>query len=329
MTISLVPAYLQQEEPANQSLTNLPSLEQFNSHFNNEETCILALYQAKWPKGYRCPRCSYTRYYSIRRRRLPLFECSSCNHQTSLTINTIFEKSRTPLTLWFQAIYLHMQTPGISASNLMLIIGTTYKTAWLMSHKIRHAMMESDSNKRLCGLVKVNCAQYGRPYNPTISRHPKEHPLLVGASLANDGAILYIKVKQVPKQHLHENRVIPLGRDAFIHDHVDSRNAMITSVIQKYSPLRDRQLLSICKQASRWINNVYCGIGAKHLQAYLDHFCYLFNFRNPFSLHLNRCVSTAVCTYKMLIDKPKDGVLPRPIIAIYPHMIKVAPFFTA
>lgn len=316
MTLALIPGL--QEELVSSDHT---SLEQFKRHFHNEETCLQALYKAKWPNGYRCPRCSFTRCYSIHRRRLPIYECSSCGHQTSLTVNTIFEKSRTPLTLWFQAIYLHTQIPGISASNLMHHIGTTYKTAWLISHKIRHAMTQSDSSKRLSGLVKINCAQYGHPYNPTIYRHPQEHPLLVGASLNYDGSLMYLKIKQVANQHLVEDRITPLGRDAFIYDHVDTRKSMVTSIIQKFSPMRDRQLLSLSKRASLWINGTYCGIGPKHLQAYLDHYCYLNNHNNPFSVHLGRCASTAACTYKMLTGKPDTGVVPRPITVIYPHLM--------
>lgn len=320
MTISLVPD--SQDELAAYQM----SIEQFKRHFNHEETCLLALYKAKWPNGYRCPRCSFTRCYTIRRRRLPIYECSSCGHQTSLTVNTILEKSRTPLTLWFQAIYLHTQIPGISASNLMHLIGTTYKTAWLISHKIRHAMTQSDSGMRLSGLVKINCAQYGRPYNPTVYRHPQEHPLLVGAILSHEGTLTYLKIKQVPNEHLVEDRVTPLGRDAFIYDHVDSKKSVITSNILKFSPMRDRQLLSVAKHASLWINGTYCGIGAKHLQAYLDHYCYLRNQNSPFSVHLGRCATTSVCTYKMLTSKPPDGVVPRPITVIYPQLLKMESF---
>lgn len=322
MTISLI-SDLQEELASYQA-----SLEQFKRHFNNEEACLQALYQAKWPNGYRCPRCSFTRCYTIRRRRLPIYECSSCSHQTSLIVNTIFEKSRTPLTLWFQAVYLHTQIPAISASNLMHLIGTTYKTAWLISHKIRHAMTQSDSGKRLSGIVKINCAQYGRPYNPTVYRHPQEHPLLVGANLTPEGSLIYLKIKQVPNEHLVEDRITPLGRDAFIYDHVDSKKSVVTSNILKYSRLRDRQLLSVAKHASVWINSIYCGIGAKHLQAYLDHYCYLRNQDSPFSVHLGRCATTPVCTYKMLTSKPADGVVPRPITVIYPQLLKFESYRT-
>lgn len=302
------------------SFSDFGSLEDFKAHFRDETACIQALFQAKWPTGFRCPRCSYSRYYTIRRRRLPLFECCACGHQTSLTVGTLFEKSRTPLVLWFQTIYLHTQNDGISALNLMHIIATTYKTAWLMCHKIRHAMMQSDAEIRLGGLVKVNVAQYGRPYNPTIYRHPGEHPILVGASLRQDDSIAYLKIKQVPKEHLYEDRIIPLGRDAFIHEHVDERRSTISSEIKKLSPNRDRRLVSIGRQASRWINDVFCGIGAKHIQAYLDQFCYLFNKNNSFHPLLARCAKTSAFTYSMLTGKPSDGVPPRSIVAIYPQL---------
>lgn len=175
----------------------------------------------------------------------PLFECCACGHQTSLTVGTIFEKSRTSLSNWFQALYLHSREPGISAIRLMEAIGTTYKTAWLIGHKIRHAMSRTEAQERLSGNVHINCSQYGRPFNPTVYRHPQEHPLLIGAAVDLSGEVRHLKIKQIHASHLIEDRVTPAGRDAFIHENVDSDCMTIASVIHKFSPKRNRNLLAI------------------------------------------------------------------------------------
>ncbi len=295
--------------------SDYPSLELFRTNFNNEEVCASALFQAKWPHGYRCPRCAYSRYFPICRRRLPLFECCACGHQTSLTVGTIFEKSRTSLSNWFQALYLHSREPGISAIRLMDAIGTTYKTAWLIGHKIRHAMSRSEAQERLSGNVHINCSQYGRPFNPTVYRHPQEHPLLIGATVDLAGEVRHLKIKQIHASHLIEDRVTPAGRYAFIHAHVDSDCTSIASVIHKFSPKRNRNLLAIGRKASRWINDTFCGIGPKHLQAYLEQFSYLFNHSRrhepAFRPLLQSCATTKSCTYALLISKPSNRSKPR------------------
>nr|WP_052476248.1 transposase [Cohnella kolymensis] len=149
-------------------------------YFDNEEICIRILYSSRWPTGFRCPRCDHAHAYTIRTRRLPLYECGSCRLQTSLIAGTIFEGSRTPLRLWFQAIFLHALPGGISAIRLASIIGTTYKTAWLICHKIRHAMTEADNHKKLTGLVHINWGQYGAKKVVPLTERDSGHKALRG-----------------------------------------------------------------------------------------------------------------------------------------------------
>lgn len=287
--------------------SDYPSLESLRAQFGSEEACIDALFRAKWPNGFRCPRCSYTRYFPVNRRRLPLFECSSCGHQTSLLVGTIFEKSRTSLASWFQALYLHARDAGISATRLMDVIGTTYKTAWLIGHKIRHAMMQHEAQARISGNVHFNGAQYGRPYNPTIYRHPQEQPLLIAASLEADGQFSHLKIKQVAAEFLREEIVTPGGLHDFLHEHVDTDKSTVTGVTLKYSPNRNRKLLAISRETTNTINAIYCGIGPKHLQAYLDQYCYTYNRKrqqeSAFPSLLLLCASTPTITYHALRAK--------------------------
>ena len=67
------------------------------------------------------------------------------------------DKSRTPLTKWFLAIYLMgSDKRGCSAMRLKRELGVAYDTAWTMSHKIRHAMGERDGLYKLLGTVEVD-----------------------------------------------------------------------------------------------------------------------------------------------------------------------------
>ncbi|QJD86445.1 transposase [Cohnella herbarum] len=282
------------------------TFEQFCSHYDNEETCSQALFSARWPDGFICPRCSHRQYYCIRSRKLPLYECRSCGAQTSIRSGTIMEGSRTPLKLWFQAIFLHAAPQGISALRLASIIGTTYKTAWLICHKIRYAMSTAGSSELLTGLVRINCGVYGRPYNPTIYRHPQEQPLLIGGTIDND-RITHIKIKQVPDHHLIYDRITSEASHDFVKTLLHSATTDITIVIHKFSRHRYKPLIQLCNSATGWINNTFNGIGPKHLQSYLDQFCFGFNYANrnadPFENLLRHSAVFPTLTYPALIRR--------------------------
>ncbi|WP_233566735.1 hypothetical protein [Cohnella endophytica] len=215
------------------------------------------------------------------------------------------------MRLWFQALYLHAAPHGISATRLASIIGTTYKTAWLICHKIRHAMSTSDSSTLLTGIVKVNWGVYGKPYNPTVYRHPQEQPLLAGVSVGSDGHMNYLKIKQVPDEHLVYDRIVPSGGHQFVQQHVDPSRENLSVVILKFSIHRHRDIIRLCKQAACWINDTFNGIGPKHLQSYLDQFCFDFiqKHRNNdrFEVLLTWCAITPTLKYPTLIRRKNDA----------------------
>ncbi|SDP80583.1 Transposase zinc-ribbon domain-containing protein [Desulforhopalus singaporensis] len=79
------------------------SLREFVKKYGTEEQCRGLLFKARWPDGYRCPKCSHEQYYYVQIRRV--FQCHQCRHQHSIITNTIFTSSKLPLTVWFLAIF--------------------------------------------------------------------------------------------------------------------------------------------------------------------------------------------------------------------------------
>lgn len=277
---------------------------------SNEQLCIRMLHESRWPEGFRCPHCDHQNACLITTRRIPLYQCKSCRIQTSLTSGTILEGSRTPIRLWLLALFLHSQPCGISAVQLTSIIGTTYKTSWLICHKIRYAMAQAEQKDLLSGLVRINFARYGRPHNSTVYRHPQEHPLLIGATINNQGQFTSIKIKQVIEECFNPKYIYPLDEMPFIRKHVDPQAVEVIAIIPEFSKLRNKQLIKICREASFWINNTFRGVGAKHLQTYLTQYCFSYNLAlkdQPAYSHLLRIsVTTAVLTYPVLISKPNN-----------------------
>ncbi|NQX68905.1 IS1595 family transposase [Paenibacillus alba] len=270
------------------------SLEQFHVHFPTESACVDYLFNKRWPAGFQCPRCSHPQAYVTTTRRLPLYECCHCRFQISLISGTIMEGSRTELRKWLTALFLVSRTDkGTSAVELSHIIQVTYKTAWLILHKIRSAIHNSDILTPLAGAICVNSAVYGRPYNPTVNKHPKEHLLLIASSHNDANEFTSLKIKHIistnPKvKHISRSDII-----TFQNEQIDIAAYPIDIVTGFYTPKRLRPLLKFTKQASQWINDTFHGIGAKHLQIYLDDFCFRFNlsFRNLplFPCLIERC----------------------------------------
>ena len=83
--------------------------------------------------------------------------CADCDTRTSVTAGTIFDRTRTPLTVWFAACWkFACGKDGISALSLKrtLQIGS-YQTAWAMLHRLRSALVRPD-RERLRGKVEVD-----------------------------------------------------------------------------------------------------------------------------------------------------------------------------
>jgi transposase-like protein len=107
-----------------------------------------------WPNGRVCPHCGAigTHYVLNGKGNRPgLYKCADCREPFTVTVGTVFERSKIGLHLWLQAVHwMSASKKGISAKQLERMLGVTYKTAWFMCHRIRKAM-ESNSTNMLGG----------------------------------------------------------------------------------------------------------------------------------------------------------------------------------
>lgn len=135
-------------------------LSEFFEKFGTEEQCFQVLFYQKWPSGYRCPECNNKTYCRVRKKRV--LQCNHCHYQTSVTANTIFHSSNLPLTKWFLAIYLLTQSKnGIAAMALSRQVDVSYKTAWMMKHKLMQVMKEQEDKDTLSGRVEIDDSYLG------------------------------------------------------------------------------------------------------------------------------------------------------------------------
>lgn len=130
------------------------TLQEFDEWFPTEQACLDYLEKLRWPDGFVCPVCNGRKAW---RMKTGLFRCSVCKHKVSLVAGTIFQGTRKPLRLWFQAIwYVTSQKFGGSALGLKRVLGLkSYQTAWSWLHKMRRAMVRP-GRAPLSGTVEVD-----------------------------------------------------------------------------------------------------------------------------------------------------------------------------
>lgn len=97
----------------------------------------------RWPDGAECPHCGLIDATPLKgkKHREGVYQCNNCREQFTVTVGTVFEKSKIPLNKWLLATHLLCASKkGMSAKQIERMLGVTYKTAWFMCHRIREAM---------------------------------------------------------------------------------------------------------------------------------------------------------------------------------------------
>jgi transposase-like protein len=296
------------------------TLIEFMELYPTDEACRRAIFEHRWPDGFVCPRCGQRRAWYLARR--GLYECAACHYQGSLTAGTIFHYSRTDLRKWLLAIWLLASTKKApSAAELARQLGVTAKTAWLMRRKISHAMARRQQELMLCGLVELDEGYLGGKRRGSRSRgrrQPDKTMVAVAAERTPAGgfgrAHLCIVADGSEKSLTAAARATiasggsvqtdgwngSVGLEAAGYRH-EARSLASGPDIDAWLPWSHIVLSNF----KRWTLDVFHGVSAAHLQAYLDEFCYRLNRRGQrldlFRRILNRCLLyTEPATYALL-----------------------------
>ena len=121
-----------------------------NPIFQDETKARDALELVRWPDGPICAHCGNSNQNLIakvegekRSHRPGLYYCNECKGQFTVTVGTVFERSKVPLTKWWMAAHMfNSGKNGTSAHEIHRTLGVTYKTAWFMMHRLREAMTD-------------------------------------------------------------------------------------------------------------------------------------------------------------------------------------------
>jgi transposase-like protein len=145
--------------------------------YSDEDAARELLESWRWPNGAACPHCGGTDPYKLTPKptskkpgRKGLYKCRACRKQFTVTVGTVFEDSRIPLSKWMLGVHLLASSKkGISAHQLHRMLGISYKAAWFMAHRLRYAMADGPLAELLKGIVEADETYLGgrRRIGPT------------------------------------------------------------------------------------------------------------------------------------------------------------------
>ena len=286
------------------------TLQEFEAWFGTEEGCAKYVRRLRWPEGFRCPCCGHQQAWTTARQ---LLHCSGCGHQTSVTAGTIFEGTRKPLRLWFQAMwYITNQKSGVSALGLKRVLGLgSYQTAWAWLHKLRRAMVRPGRDL-LSGRVEVDESYVGGEEEGVHGRETETKAIVVIAvEVHSPKGFGRVRLRQVPD-------VSGPSLIGFIRDVVAPGATVITDGWQGYHGLskhgyiHERRVLSanpepahvvlpgphrVASLLKRWLLGIHQGaVRQRQLDYYLDEYAFRFNRRTSKSrgLLFHRLMQQAV-----------------------------------
>jgi transposase-like protein len=137
-------------------------ISKLGKHFSDEDAARELLESLRWPNGAVCPHCGGADPYRLKAKanstrpvRNGVWKCRSCRKQFTVTVGTIFESSHVPISKWLLAIhFLSASKKSMSAHQLHRMLGVTYRAAWFMAHRLRHAMQQEPM--QLSGTVEMD-----------------------------------------------------------------------------------------------------------------------------------------------------------------------------
>ena len=280
--------------------------------FPTQESCKEYLEKMRWGDEPVCPYCGSTHTVKNQNRH----HCYDCKTGFSVTVGTIFHHTHLPIQKWFLAISLMLNArKGLSALQLSRDLKVNKNTAWRIAMQIRKAMTQKGQRELLTGIVEMDETYVGgKPRKGTrgdgddgkhkTGRGTKKSPV-VGA-VERGGNVTAKAVAKDKMKGLHMR--------AFVRDRIDTSKAiLITDEYKAYLGMAKVLPHYVIKHADWYVDGdihtntiegfwallkrgmfgQFHSVSRRHLQRYIDEFCYRYNLRkadpfNAFALTVNR-----------------------------------------
>ena len=282
--------------------------------FPTQEDCIAHLEQARWGGEPSCPYCGSLNTAPSQHRH----RCYDCKTSFSVTVGTIFHHTHMPLQKWFLAVMLMLNAKkGLSARQLSRDLSVNKNTAWRITMQIRKAMTQAEQRCLLTGIIEMDETYVGgKPRKGTKGdgeggkhkpgRGTKKAPVVGAVERGGNVTAKAVAKDKMKGKHMR----------AFVRDRIDtSKASLITDEYKAYlgmakllphvvikhhdwyvdGEIHTNTIEGFWALLKRGMFGQFHSVSRRHLQKYVDEFCYRYNLRNAdsmdaFSLTINRAL---------------------------------------
>jgi transposase-like protein len=314
----------------------LKTLQEAIQYFSDEQTCIDAVVNLRWPDGKPvCPKCGGKEHYYLATQKRWKCKNGKCAKQFSVKVGTIFEDSPLPLSKWLMAMWMISNCKnGISSWEIHRAIGVTQKSAWFMMHRIRLLMQDGGIEGKLSGRVEVDETFIG---GKARNMHKSKRARMITGRGTKGKTVVMGFLQRASEKHSQVKAQVIEDRyrstmQTAVKEHVSEGSNLITDEFAAYTGLEDMFDHEVINHAveyvkghvhtngmenfwslfKRGLNGTYVSVEPFHLFRYLDEQEFRFNNRghrkNPihdgqrFDMVLSK-VSGRRLTYKELTGK--------------------------
>lgn len=269
-----------------------------------------------WPNGPVCPKCGNCDQERITKlqgksTRPGVYKCKECRKPFSVTVGTVFERSKVPLCKWLLAVSLLTSSKkGMSSHQIHRICGVTYKTAWFMTHRIREAMKEEGieplGGPDTSGIVEADETYLGNTrgmgHGPHLSKKQK-----IVALVERKGPVRAFHVPQVNAHNLKpilEGNIAESARlmtdSAPFYKKISGKFASHETVnhnIKEWArdDVTTNTVEGFFGVLKRGLHGTYHHVSPEHLHRYVNEFAFRFNNRSSLEISDTQRALNALC----------------------------------
>jgi len=289
--------------------------------FSSDAKCRELLKRLRWPNGPECPRCK-AKAKPLNTGK-DLLYCKDCDYQFTATSGTVFHDSHLALIKWFTCVYLLCESrKGMSANQIKRMLGVSYKTAWYLCHRIRHAMKAINA-ELLDGKIEMDETWIGGKRRNYPGRAPRADKEIVIGIRQRGGELRLFHSQDVTSgtlaKYIREN--VSRNIEVFMTDDYSAYQGAVAvnMPVSKHKTVNHSRRVyvqgdvhtntieSAFSLLKRGIVGTWHSISAKHLQAYCDEMSFRFSRRKRSDLFIDTLrymVTADPLTFEKLTAEP-------------------------
>lgn len=282
------------------------TFKRFQTEYPDDAACLDKIMHTRYGgTEFSCPKCGAdSRFSRIKKRRA--YACQQCGHHIYPCVGTPFEKSRTPLSSWFFAMYLMTSTRhGVAAKELQRQLGVTYKTAWRMAHELRKHMVNADDHGPMSGHVEIDETYIGgrRPKIKGFTGRGAKGKTAVFGMLERGGS-----VRAGPVPNVSGKTLVPIikanvvagttvstdewGAYKYLSETYDHGRVRHSAKQWRKGDFHTNSIEGYWSRLKNSIKGTHVHVSKQHLRKYVSEFSYRYNMRKQPELMFDRLIAS-------------------------------------